>query len=498
MGTDSCLIRSVVVITILLSADSRCSFAQETVTSSPPVVFTAQQDHQNMLDQLGITKLRAGRDGSPNAKGPNAANYDESQANPYPVLPDPLTLSNGQKVSSADDWWKLRRPEIVELFEREVVGRVPDNVPKVTWAVKETREKTVGGKEAVESHIIGTVDNSGCPEIEVQISMSLTLPKSVDHPIPVLMFFGWTPFDASPFARGFGGGPGSNKGPQGPNKYDRLFEAGWGYAILNPTSVQDDAGGWRPRPFLAQAAAETPKGAGLTRGIIGLANLGQPRTPEQWGALRAWAWGASRGLDYLETRPEVNAKRVAIDGVSRFGKAALVTLAFDERFAAGLIASAGEGGTSLYRRNFGESVENLTGSGEYHWMAGNFLRYGAEESGFGRRDANDLPVDAHQLIALCAPRLTFISYGVPEKGDALWLDQQGSFMATIAAQPVFRLVGANDLGRSDDYMSEKMPPVKEALVTGQLAWRQHDGGHTDDPNVEYFVKWANEMWELSK
>lgn len=472
-----------------------CVNAQEIASRPAPVLFTVKQDHQNMLDQLGITKLRPGRDGSPAAKGPNAANYDEAQANPYPVLPDSLTLADGQKVTNAEDWWKKRRPEIVELFEREVVGRVPDNVPKVTWEVKETREITAGGEQAIEQHVIGTVDNSACPEIEVRISMSLTLPKTSDGPVPVLMYFGMTPFERSPSGRGFGGG---FRGPSGPSKADRLIKAGWGYAVLNPTSFQDDAGGWRPGPFLAQAPTEEPKGAGLTRGIIGLTNLGQPRKPEQWGTLRAWAWGAARGLDYLETVPGVNAKRVAIDGVSRFGKAALVTLAFEERFAAGLIASAGEGGTSLFRRNFGESVENLTGSGEYHWVAGNFLKYGAEESGFGRRDSGDLPVDAHELIALCAPRLTFISYGVPEKGDALWLDQRGSFMATIAAQPVFRLVGAKDLGRSDDYMNELMPAVNEGLLTGHLAWRQHDGGHTDDPNVEHFIKWAREMWDAAK
>jgi hypothetical protein len=234
-----------------------------------------------------------------------------------------------------------------------------------------------------------------------------------------------------------------------------------------------------------------PVGAGLTRGIIGLTNLGQPRKPDQWGALRAWAWGASRGLDYLETVPEVDARRVGIDGVSRYGKAALITMAFDQRFAMGLIASSGEGGTSLYRRNFGEAVENLTGSGAYHWMAGNFLKYGAEESSFGSRNASDLPVDSHQLIALCAPRLTFISHGIPERGDAHWLDHQGSFMAAIAAQSVFRLLGARDLGRSDDYMQEKMPAVNVEMLDGELAWRQHDGGHTDDPNIEHFVRWAN-------
>ena len=168
-------------------------------------------------------------------------------------------------------------------------------------------------------------------------------------------------------------------------------------------------------------------------------------------------------------------------------------MAFDQRFAVVLVGSSGEGGAKLHRRNFGEAVENLTGSGEYHWMAGNFLKYGAAESTFGSKNAGDIPVDAHELIALCAPRPTFISYGVPEKGDAKWLDQQGSYMAAVAAQPVFRLLGAKDLGVSDDYTTEKMPAVNVGLLDGQLAWRQHDGGHTDGPNWKYFIPWADKF-----
>ena len=165
-------------------------------------------------------------------------------------------------------------------------------------------------------------------------------------------------------------------------------------------------------------------------------------------------------------------------------------MAFDTRFALVLVGSSGEGGAKPHRRNFGEAVENLTGSGEYHWMAGNFLKYGASEASFGSKNAGDIPVDAHELIALCAPRLTFISYGVPEKGDAKWLDQQGSFMATVAAGPVFRLLGAKDIGVTGDYRTAKMPPVNTSLLDGQLAWRQHDGGHTDGPNWKYFIPWA--------
>ncbi len=284
--------------------------------------------------------------------------------------------------------------------------------------------------------------------------------------------------------------------PQGPSREDELIAAGWGVAMLNPGSVQDDSGGYLMRGSMGSNnnSDQEPKGGGLTRGIIGLTNKGQPRKPDDWGALRAWAWGASRGLDYLSTETLVDNQKVGIEGVSRYGKAALVTMAFDDRFAMALIGSSGEGGASPYRREFGETLENLASVGEYHWMAGNFLKYAAEESTFGSMNASNMPIDSHMLIALCAPRLTFVSYGVPDKGDALWLDQQGSYMATIAAQPVFRLLGAKDLGKSDDYKSEKMPAVNVDLLDGDLAWRQHDGGHTDAPNIKHFIRWANERF----
>jgi hypothetical protein len=226
-------------------------------------------------------------------------------------------------------------------------------------------------------------------------------------------------------------------------------------------------------------------------------NKGQPRKPDDWGALRAWSWGAARALDYLETDSLVDAKKVGIEGVSRYGKAALITLAFEPRFAIALVGSPGKGGATLLRRNFGEAVESLTG-GESYWMAGNFLKYGTDESKFGKMTGCDLPVDSHELIALCAPRPMFLSYGIPEKGDANWLDHRGSYQAIVAAGTVYKLLGAKDLGVSNDYMKEHMPPVNVGLLDGQLAWRQHDGGHTDAPNFKYFIPWANKMLEYEK
>jgi hypothetical protein len=154
------------------------------------------------------------------------------------------------------------------------------------------------------------------------------------------------------------------------------------------------------------------------------------------------------------------------------------------------VGSSGEGGAKPHRRNFGEAVENLTGSGEYHWMAGNFLKYGAADASFGSKNASDIPVDAHELIALCAPRPTFISYGIPEKGDANWLDQQGSYMATVAAGPVFRLLGHATSG--DGGLPGREDAARQhGLLDGELAWRQHDGGHEDRSNMSFFITWAN-------
>jgi hypothetical protein len=457
----------------LLAQQTTAPAAGANTASIPePKNWTAAEDHQNMMDQLGIKSLRPGPSG--NDQMPNHANYDESTANPFPHLPDVLTLKNGRKVTTAEMWWTERRKEIVEDFEREVYGRVPANVPSVTWKVTETASTTIGPYPVVRTQLVGHVDNSSYPSVDVDIQMTLVTPAAARGRVPVMIMFrgGGPPPGAAPPAGRAGAGVPAGAGAD-PLATEQLVADGWGYALLNPASIQAD------------------NGAGLTRGLIGLVNKGQPRKPDDWGSLRAWSWGAARALDYLETDPAVDARHVGIDGVSRYGKAALVTMAFEPRFAMALVGSSGEGGAKLHRRNWGEAVENLTGSGEYHWMAGNFLKYGASEARFGARNAGDLPVDAHELIALCAPRLTFISYGVPEKGDARWLDHQGSYMAAVAAGPVFRLLGAKDLGTSDDYSAEKMPAVNVGLLDGQLAWRQHDGGHTDGPNWKSFIRWAD-------
>jgi (4-O-methyl)-D-glucuronate---lignin esterase len=426
--------------------------------NAPPVQLTAEQDHQRLLDLLHITSLRRGPDGDP--KSPNAANFDESKVSSNLILPDPLVLKNGKRVTSEELWWKQRRPEIVEDFDREIYGRVPKDTPKVNWEVIGTTTEENGGVPVTTKKLLGHVDNSSYPIIKVEIQLTLSTPAKAAGPVPVMMEFGLSPEVLEAIKKRLSEAQRAALTGNGPTWQQQVLAKGWGYATLIPTSVQAD------------------NGASLTEGIIGLVNKGQPRKLDDWGALRAWAWGASRALDYFESNKAVDAKQVGIEGLSRYGKAALVTMAYDSRFAIGFIGSSGEGGAKILRRNFGEQVENVASTAEYHWMAGNFLKYA------GPLTPNDLPVDAHELIALCAPRPVFISSG-SQQVEGGWVDARGMFLAAVGAGPVYRLLGKKDLGTSE------FPPMETALIDGDIAFRQHSGGHTTGPNWPTFLTFAS-------
>jgi len=525
----------------------------------PPVKMTSGEDHQKMMDLLHITELRKGRNGTGDQSNPNFANYDEAKANPFPDLPDALTLKNGKKVTKASDWWTKRRPEIVEDFDREVYGRVPKVTPKVKWEVTSTTPGKNGDVDIITKQLVGVVDNSSYPTIEVKIGLTLTTPANAKGPVPVIMVFGGgfgapgagrgtpgaapptpptePPYGPNAFAarRGGPGGPatglaagrgapgaargaavvpggptvtatiggtpvtatvngvpavatpaargaaapgrgafpgGAGRGPTGPTWQQRALALGWGYAALNPGSIQADSGD------------------GLTLGIIGLLNKGQPRKADDWGALRAWAWGASRAIDYFETDKAVDAKHIAIEGHSRYGKAAIVAMAYEPRMWTAYVSSSGEGGAKLHRRNWGEIIENVDATSEYHWMAGNFLKYA------GPLHWNDLPVDSHELVAMCAPRPVFLSagkggYDAEPNGDS-WVDAKGTFLAGANAGPVYKLLGKKGMG------TMVFPPMETLLADGDVAFRQHSSGHTDGPNWPFFLDFAAKHMELPK
>ena len=428
-----------------------------------PPSQTAEKDRARLLGLLGIKAADMRPAPVPDAKASNGANYDEAKANVYPKLPDPLVFKNGQPVKTEADWQKRRR-EIVEDFDREILGGTPRSGNPVEWHVVSTVHEKYGGVDVVTKRLQGRAGSRMGTAAEVTIDLLLTVPENAAGPVPVLMELAFAkdfelatsgPLDSYvPMQWGVDGKP--------------VVQRGWGFAILNPVSYQKD------------------DGSGLMEGIIGLNDRGQPRGLDATGVLKAWAWGAHEALGYFKTDNAVDAKQVGLVGHSRFGKTVLVTMAYyPKEFAVGYSSSSGEGGAKLYRHIYGETIPNLTSVSLYHWFDGNFLRYG------GQLNAGDLPVDNHELIALCAPQPLFIGGGSDNgdgyanpKGDA-WADPKGMFLAEVAAGPVYQLLGKRDLGTT------AFPKMGTTLMTGDLAWRQHDGGHTPQPNWPYFLEFAS-------
>lgn len=402
-----------------------------------------EADYADMLSKLGIGEPRPGR--QPNSPDPSVQpNYDELVANPYVDYPDALVTFGGKKVKNARMWNRVRRPELVREFENEMYGRIPENVPDVRWEVVREERKTLGDIPVKVRYLTGNVDNSGCPSITVAISACVVWPDNGTSNLPVITEFSWSAGDPTV---SFG---------RGKSWQQQVVERGWAAAQIVPSSIQADAG------------------YGLRSGIIGLCNGGEYRKPDDWGALRAWGWGLSRLIDYFGTCSEFNADKVAVEGVSRYGKASLVAMAFDERIAAGFICSSGKGGAAGWRRDCGESIGNVVSSGEYHWMAGNFIKYGADPL-----TEDNLRVDQHELIALCAPRACFISGG---RHDAdKWQDVVGMFLSASEASPVYTLLGAKGL------RTGIFPAMNNGILDGNLAYRQHDGGHEAGPNWPFFL-----------
>jgi hypothetical protein len=413
------------------------------------VQLTRDEDFQRTRDLLGLK--------GPAPTGVQSSNpetFNEKLANPYPDLPDALKLNNGQRVTNANGWNNTRRAELLELFEREVYGRTPKTTPKVTWEVLSTTREMNGDVPIITKQLVGHVDNSSYPTLTVNLLASVSTPADAKGPVPVIITMSaggpgagrgrgaadpaappppapttvCSPTNAPPApARGAapaagaaagagraaaappaagaavpGAAGGAPAAPQGPTNQQQALALGWGYASFNTSSVQAD------------------NGQGLTCGIIGLVNKGQPRKLEDWGVLAAWAWGTSRVLDYLETDKAVDATRVGVYGHSRWGKATLLTTVLDKRFAIAYVSSAGQGGSKLHRRNYGETVDNVANN-FYYWMGGNYLKYAG--------NWNSLPVDSHELIALMAPRPVFFSGGnEPEKNP------DGSIATTVNAQ----------------------------------------------------------------
>ncbi len=373
----------------------------------------------------------------------HVSNYSEEKVRPY-TLPDPLVMTNGERVAGADQWFKARRPEILKFYREEIYGRVPDGAPRVTWEVAET-DPTARGGAAVMKRVVGRMgDKPDGPKM----NMTLYLPAKASDRVPVLLdlTFGFGPRGP---AAGKAAEPKKGEPAKAAGGFDpvgQLIDRGWGYASLKYGEIQPDrADRW-------------------TEGVIGLTlGPGQSRpAPDEWGTISAWAWGVSRAIDHLEVDPAIDPRRIAITGASRLGKTVLWAGAQDERVAAVFSVVPGEMGASLIRRDWGETLDDMAQNFGYQF-AGNLRKWA------GRWD--ELPVDQHMLIALTAPRPVYVNGGL---GDQ-WSDPKGEFLAMVAAGPVYRLLGGKDLGVSD------LPPLDRPITDGDLAFHYHSRGHMAVP-----------------
>jgi hypothetical protein len=386
----------------------------------------------------GAALPRADANGNPLRRAPtgHVSNYDEAKVGAY-SLPDPLVLENGERVHTAKQWLKKRRPEIIRLYEDQIYGRIPQRAPKLTFEVSEVETNALDGA-AVRKHVVGHLGES---TNGLTVNVFLYVPAKATNPVPVLlhlMFFGSDPGrTTAPSSTNSGRPRFSESGP-----LTNILARGYGYATVRYTEFEGDSA--TNNITRARKLALAPK---------------QPNPmPGEWGTISVWAWGASRVLDYLQIDRAVDARRVAIIGHSRLGKTALWAGAHDPRFALVFSSCAGEMGSALARRDYGETVDDMAANFPWQFTR-NFQRYSGHW--------NDMPVDAHMLIALNAPHPVFITGGTQDQ----WADPRGEFLAAVAAGPVYRLLGQEDLGETEG------PPLDKPLITGALGFLYHTGGH---------------------
>ena len=498
MKTDCLKIRICVILLLVAFSFTGCKKnAKSQFPDFPPANVTSLMDRDQMLAQLGITLPQL----PPKLQDPNApkntfptnpqnpeGNWTDSLRNPdapisrsvfglwnnysdksnglYPgpdsarlgnYTPiDLLRMKNGKLITTPEEWWEKRRPEIVKDIEDQMYGRIPPKeiLPAVTWTVT-TSTGGSGNSAYVQKEITGTIDISRYPQVRnrPEIRATLRTPAKATEPVPVIIFFG-----------GFG------------NVNDFYFERsgpeGWGTCTFDPNTVQPD------------------NGAGLTSYLIGLVNQGNWRKPTDWGSLVAWSWGISRLIDYLETDKNVNTKILGLNGVSRYGKATIVAMAYEPRIAIGFAGDAGSLGTKMNRRHWGQDLENSCDANEYHWMAGNFFKWAGElvPGQYLPRKIEKCPVDAHSLLALCAPRPVFMNGG----STSSWCDPFGVFLTAVNASPVYGILGEKGFITPD-----RVPVIDKAYIEGTIGYRVHKGGHSDAPNWPAFHEFAARHFDIT-
>jgi hypothetical protein len=380
-------------------------------------------------------------------------NYTEALAGSY-TLPDPLVLASGRPVRDAKTWYDKRRQEIVRLFEENEYGHSPERPADMMFDVFDKGTPALDGKAIRRQVTIYFSKDKAGPKMD----LLLYLPADTRGPVPVLLNAGFSAnsntVDDSGVKIGEVWGPDRKKIPASKGRaFGKLnvmpfLSAGFGIATVYYGDIDPDFPGGIP--FGVRALYLKPGR--------------QEPAPDEWGSIGAWAWGLSRALDYLETDQGVDARKVALTGVSRLGKTVLWAGAHDTRFAMVIASCSGEGGAALSRRNYGETIAHLVAPTRYPYQfAANYGKFAAHP--------DQLPVDANMLVALMAPRPLLLQTGNTDK----WSDPKGEFLAAVAAGPVYKLLGKEGVG------TDQLPPAGQPILH-TLGYLMHTGGHGTVPS----------------
>ncbi|CAG4992438.1 Carbohydrate esterase [Dyadobacter sp. CECT 9275] len=395
-------------------------------------------------------------------------NEDERKVNAY-VLPELLRTNSGKLVRNVRDWERVRRPEILAAFEDYIFGKTPVRKLPPRIAVTSVDQKALNGK-AIRKQITVFFSQKDKPKIDIL----LYLPAGTRKPFPVFLALN---FEGNHSVCADSGITISQRWM----RYDKVRGIENHYATA--ASRGSRAERWPVEEILQ-------RGYGLATVYQGDVELDRPeRSPDDihamfrkpgpgdWGGIAAWSWGLSRVMDYLVTDTQVDAKKVAVLGHSRLGKAALWAGALDKRFAMVISNNSGEGGASLYRRNFGETIADLTRAVPY-WFCENFSEFSGHE--------NDLPVDAHELIALMAPRPVYVASAVEDT----WADPRGEFLSLYHASPAYHLYGLRGLE------SNRQPDVGQNAGAGVLGYHLRKGDHElTRIDWQYFLNFADRYFK---
>jgi hypothetical protein len=386
------------------------------------------------------------------------ANYKEANVGTY-TLPDPLKLSDGKPVKDAKTWFEKRRPEIVRLYEENQFGRTPERPAGMTFEVFE-QGTALDGKALRRQVTIYFSANKEGPKADLLIY----IPAGATKPVPLVLNLSFSANSSTV------DDPAVKPGEQWNREKKRVPATGPGISRLNVAALVARGFGVAT-VYYGDIDPDFP--GGIPYGVRSLyLKPGQTEpAPDEWGAISAWAWGASRIMDYFETDKGVDAQRVALFGVSRLGKTVLWTGAHDTRFAAVIASCSGEGGAALSRRNYGETIAHLTAPARYAYQfCANYGKYAQK--------VNELPVDGHMLVSLIAPRPVLLQTGFTDG----WSDPKGEFLAAVAAGPVYRLLGKQDLGTTE------WPPAGQSILH-TMGYYMHPGGHGAAPaDWDVFIK----------